>query len=206
MFTTGRILRRIFSYRTANMDVYIAKAIFIYLALPVYSAALYNLVGRSVNYLPMHALLNPDRVLIFVYVGAAVEVITAAGAAKNAAAGLDIVDYKSGGKLIAAGLVLQALVECLLVGIVTAVHIGAVRARMISRNLQTLCVTLYGTSTLALLRCIFRAAEAFETFDNIGYVDNCGPILSNEWYLYAFEFGPCRSSPTDWTCFILGNS
>lgn len=85
-----------------------------YLAPPIYSAAAYNLVGRLMNYLPMHAVLNPNRVLIFfVYVGAVVEAITAAGAAKNAAAGSDIDKYKCGGEVIAAGLVLQAVVECL---------------------------------------------------------------------------------------------
>jgi hypothetical protein len=51
-------------------------------------------------------------------------------------------------------------------------------------------VTLYGTSTFVLLRCIFRAVESFEMFGNLGCTDNCGPILSNEWYLFAFELGP----------------
>lgn len=143
------------------------------------------------NYLPMHAVLNPNRVLIFfVYVGAAVEAITAAGAAKNATAGSNLEEYKSGGELIAAGLVLQAVVECLVVGIVATVHVRAARTRMVPRNVQTICITLYGTSTFVLLRCIFRAVESFEMFGNRGCVENCGPILSNEWYLYAFELGP----------------
>lgn len=143
------------------------------------------------NYLPMHAVLNPNRVLIFfVYVGAAVESITVAGAAKTASAGTDLAKYKSGGVLIAAGLVLQAVVECLLVALVATVHHRASRARMVPRNVKTLCFTLYGTSAFVLLRCIFRAVEAFEMFGNLGRTDNCGPILSNEWYLYAFELGP----------------
>lgn len=173
------------------MNLYIAQSVFIYLAPPVYSAAAYNIVGRLMNYAPMHAVLNPNRVLIFfVYVGAAVEGITVAGAAKNAAAGTDLSQYKSGGVLIAAGLVLQAAVECVLVGIVATFHKRASRAGKVPRNIRTLCFTLYGTSTFVLLRCICRAIEAFEMFGKLGCRENCGPILSNEWYLYAFELGP----------------
>lgn len=143
------------------------------------------------NYLPMHAVLNPNRVLIFfVYVGAAVEAITVVGAAKSASAGSDLDKYKAGGTLIAAGLVLQAVVECVVIGVVATVHARCSRARMLSPNVRMICFTLYGTSTLVLLRCIFRAVEAFEMFGNIGCRENCGPVLSNEWYLYAFELGP----------------
>ena len=184
-------MRCISSYHPDNLNIYIASSIFIYAGPPIYSAAAYNIVGRLMNYVPMHALLNPNRVLIFfVYLGAAVEAITAAGAAKNLTAEGDIEEYKSGGALIAAGLVFQAVVECCVIGVVATVHARCSRARMLSSNVRILCITLYGTSTLVLLRCIFRAVEAFEMFDKIGCRENCGPILSHEWYLYAFELGP----------------
>ncbi|KAJ5173147.1 hypothetical protein N7492_005740 [Penicillium capsulatum] len=191
VFTIGWILRCFSSYHPDNKNLFIAQSVFIYLAPPVYSAAAYNMVGRLMNYLPMHAVLNPNRVLIFfVYVGAAVEGITVAGAAKNAAAGTDLDKYKSGGELIAAGLILQAVVETLVIGIVATVHRRASRARNVPHNVSILCFTLYGTSTFVLLRCIFRAVEAFEMFENLTCRENCGPILSHEWYLYAFELGP----------------
>ncbi|KAJ5727254.1 hypothetical protein N7493_005074 [Penicillium malachiteum] len=187
LFTTGWIL----PITPGNMNLYIAQSVFIYLAPPVYSAAAYNLVGRLMNYVPMHAVLNPNRVLIFfVYVGAAVESITVAGAAKLAAAGSDLSQYKSGGILIAAGLVLQSVVECLVVTIVVTFHRRVSCAGPTPRNVKTVCYTLYGTSTFVLLRCIFRAVDAFETIGKVGCRENCGPILSNEWYLYAFELGP----------------
>lgn len=191
LFTTGWILRCISSYRPDNLSLYIASTIFIYVGPPVYSAAAYNLVGRLMNYLPMHAVLNPNRVLIFfVYVGAAVEGLTAAGAAKNASAGSNLDGYKSGGTLIAVGLILQAVVECCVIVIVAVVHTRCSRACMLSPNVRLLCITLYGTSTLVLLRCIFRAVESFEMFADLGCREDCGPILSSEWYLYAFELGP----------------
>lgn len=149
------------------------------------------MVGRLMNYLPMHAVLNPDRVLIFfVYVGAAVEGMTAAGAAKNAAAGKELDEYKKGGQLIAAGLILQGVVETLVIAIVATVHRRAAKAGKVTRNVQLVCFTLYGTSTFVVLRCVFRAVESFEMFNKLGCTENCGAILSNEWYLYAFELGP----------------
>lgn len=191
LFTIGWILRCISSYHTGNENLYIAQAVFIYLAPPVYSAAAYNIVGRLMNYLPMHAVFHPDRVLlVFVYAGAAVESITVAGAAKNAAAGNDLGQYKSGGVLIAAGLILQAVVEGMVIAVVAIVHTRAAKAGPVPRNVTILCTTLYGTSTFVLLRCIFRTVESFEIFGNLGCTENCGPILSNEWYLFAFELGP----------------
>ncbi|KAJ5164277.1 uncharacterized protein N7500_006107 [Penicillium coprophilum] len=191
LFTAGWILRCISSYHPTNLNLYIASTVFIYVGPPVYSAAAYNLIGRLMNYLPMHAVLNPNRVLIFfVYVGAAVEATTVAGAAKNASAGSDLDKYKTGGTLVAAGLVLQAVVECCVIAVVATVHVRCSRARMLSPNVRILCITLYGTSTLVLLRCIFRAVESFKKFSDLGCRENCGTILSNEWYLYAFELGP----------------
>lgn len=191
LFTVGWILRCISSYYPDNLNLYIAQNVFIYLAPPVYSAAAYNIVGRLMNYMPMHAVLNPDRVLIFfVYVGAAVESITVAGAAKEAAAQGNIDKLRSGGELVAAGQVLQGVVECIVISIVVTFHRRVARAGVVPRNVKIVCFTLYGTSTFVLMRCIFRAVENFETFSHLTCRENCGPILSHEWFLYAFELGP----------------
>lgn len=193
IFTTGWILRCISTYHPTNKNLYIAQTIFIYVGPPVYAGTAYNLVGRLMNYLPEHAVLHPNRVLIlFVYIGALVESVSAAGAAKSASAGLDLSEVKSGGTLIAAGLVLQAAVEACVILIVSILYYRCKRTKMLSSNVRILCITLYGTSTLVLLRCIFRAVEAFDMFATLGCQvrDDCGPILSGEWYLYAFELGP----------------
>ncbi|KAJ5812356.1 hypothetical protein N7474_008657 [Penicillium riverlandense] len=191
LFTTGWIVRCIFSYHPANVNLYIVQTVLIYVGPPIYSASAYNIIGRLMNYLPMHAVLNPNRVLItFVYIGAAVESVTVAGAAKNASAGSSLSEYKSGGTLIAIGQILQGAVETVIIAIVATVHRRCARAGKVPRNVRKLCITLYGTSTLVLLRCIFRAVETFEMFSHIGCRENCGPILSHEWFLYAFELGP----------------
>jgi hypothetical protein len=64
---------------------------------------------------------------------------------------------------------------------------------MLSRNVRTLCIMLYGTATLVLIRCIFRAIEAFaiETItDPSACKGLCKLVLYHEWYLYVFEAVP----------------
>jgi len=115
----------------------------------------------------MHAPLKPGRVLwFFVYLGIFVESLTAAGAARIAAARYDLSLYKSGGTLISIGLILQAVVECIFMVMVALVHYRCVRSGMLPHNVRTMCIMLYGTSTLILLRCVFRAVEAFATFSS----------------------------------------
>jgi hypothetical protein len=191
VYLTGWILRCVASYHTANRNVYIAQTIFIYAGPPIHSAAAYNLVGRLMHYLPMFATLNPYRVVyFFVYLGAAVESLTAAGAARISAAGNDLSVYRSGGTLISVAIVLQAVVESLLMVMVAVLHYRCACSHMLPRNVQIVCITLYGTSTFVLLRCIFRAIEAFNIYSSTSCVGTCNSILRHEWYIYGLEAAP----------------
>lgn len=142
----------------------------------------------------MHAILNPNRVIIvFIYLGGLVEALTGAGAGRMAAAGSDVSLYQSGYTLIAVATVLQAVVESMVVVMVGTIHHRCARAYMLTPNVRMLCMTLYGTSALILLRCIFRSVEAFSTLAFISCHGTCNTgraILYHEWYLYALEAAP----------------
>lgn len=195
VFTAGWILRTISSYHPNNRNLYIAQNCLILGGPPIYAAAEYNILGRIMHYLPMHAPLHPGRVVIFfVYVGAAVESLTAAGAAMRASSKLtDLAAYRRAGTLISISLVLQAAVEVLFISFVAVIHRRCIKARMLSRNVRTLVIMLYGTASLILIRCIFRAIEAFST-ETITNPDACTGVcklvLFHEWYLYVFEALP----------------
>ncbi|RDW80926.1 hypothetical protein BP5796_05624 [Coleophoma crateriformis] len=174
--------------------MYIAQAVLVLAGPPIYSATEYNIVGRLMLYLPMHAPMNPQRVVFFfIYLGAAVEGLTAAGGAQLGSAGTDSNLLRSGATLIAVGAVLQAVVEVLFMGMIAIIQYRCARASMLTSKVHTFCIMLYGTSALVLLRCIFRIIENFST---IGLISsgNCGStcraILRHEWYLYAFEAAP----------------
>lgn len=192
VFTTGWILRAISTYNPSNLNLYIAQYVFIYAGPPIYSAAEYSVLGRLLRYLPMHAPLNPDRVTYaFIYLGAAVEGLTAAGASLTATAKGDMAQRQSGATLISVALVLQAVVEVVFITMVATVHRRCVLARTFPRNVRRLCIMLYGTSALVFVRCVFRAIESFATLTaSTNCNDLCRTILLHEWYLYVFEALP----------------
>ena len=196
VFTCGWILRTIASYDPSNLNLYIAQTCLILGGPPIYAAAEYNILGRLMHYVPMHAPLHPGRVVIFfVYVGAAVESLTAAGASLLSSAGDRSDIYARGGTLIAISLALQAAVEILYISLIILLHRRCARAGTLPRNLRTLFTMLYGTASLVLLRCICRAVEAFAV-DLVADPARCTAgtachfFSTTEWYLFAFEGAP----------------
>jgi hypothetical protein len=194
VFMSGWIMRAISSYHPANMAMYSAQYVLILCGPPIYSAAEYNVLGRLTHYLPMHAPLNPSRVVyLFVYLGAAVEGPTAAGAAKQSVAKDDKEKLRSGQNLVIVGLILQAVVESLFMAMVGLIHYRSARSNMIITKVRNVCIMLYGTSTLVLLRCICRAVEGFavkQALDTTTCEGTCDTVLRHEWFLYAFEAAP----------------
>ena len=164
----------------------------IYVGPPIYAAAEYNVLGRLMRYVPMHAPLHPDRVLyVFIYAGVAVESLTAAGASLSASATGKTSDSRvEGGNLLSAAIVLQGAIELVFMGMVALMHHRCAKHKMLMPNIWRLCLMLYGTSSLLLTRCIFRAVEAFSTYTVIECNNSCGFFLYHEWYLYVFEAAP----------------
>ena len=191
VFMSGWIIRAVSSKRLMDLGLYISQTVLILAGPPIYAAAEYNILGRLMHYLPMHASLNPGRVLwLFVYLGITVENLTAVGAGRISKSELGSPRYRTGGILIATALILQGLVECIFIIMVATLHRRCIRARMLTPNVRTICFMLYGTSSLVLFRCIFRAVEAFSQYTRDCGALHCGTISNNEWYLYAFEAAP----------------
>lgn len=194
VFMSGWIIRAISSHYPANLPLYISQTVLVLAGPPIYSAAEYNILSRLMNYLPMHAPLNPNRVVIlFIYLGATVEGLTAAGATLMASAKDKKFLFQRGSALVAASLVLQAVVEIVFMGLVGLIHYRCTKSNMATRSVRTICIMLYGTSTLVFLRCIFRAIEAISQLSILSSSTcdgTCNEILRHEWYLYAFEATP----------------
>ncbi|MCJ1309570.1 hypothetical protein MMC25_003230 [Agyrium rufum] len=193
VFLTGWISRAISVHDLENLNLYIVQSVFVLAGPPIYAAAEYNILGRLMHYLPMHAPLNPGRVIIFfIYTGTAVESLTATGASRLAAAKPGSALFHSGGVLISISLVLQGAVELVFMGSVALVHRRCVRAKMLPKNVRVVFIMLYGTSTLILLRCIFRAVQSFASTSggcSTSYAE-CGSVTTSEWYLFVFEAAP----------------
>ena len=191
VFTSGWIMRAISARDLTNLNLYIAQTVLVLAGPPIYAAAEYNILARLMHYLPMHAPLHPSRVVyLFIYIGAAVEALTAVGARRISENGPGSSGYVSGGRFISVSLVLQGVVECFFIGMVGQLHVRCKRANMLTPNVRSVIIMLYGTSTLILLRCIFRAVEAFGKYNDSCKTFNCGTVVDREWYLYVFEATP----------------
>jgi hypothetical protein len=192
--TSQWIMRAVSSYHTDSLGFFSAQYVLILCGPPIYSAAEYNVLGRLMHYLPMHASLHPGRVVyFFVYLGAAVEGLTAAGSARLSVAKDDKSLIRSGGTLVTISLVLQAVVELLFMCMVGWVHYRCAKSNMVTKKVRTLCIMLYGTSTLILLRCICRVIDnvtLFKLIDSDVCGSSCQNILRHEWFLYVFEAVP----------------
>lgn len=182
VFTSGWIMR-IFSARdTSNLDLYISQNVLVLAGPPIYAAAEYAILSRLMHYLPYHAPLHPHRVLtFFIYLGAAVESLTAAGASTIAANPGDLNKYKLGNTLLSVSLVLQGAVECVFIYLVALVHQRCAQAGKVPTNVRMVAIMLYGTSALILLRSIFRAVESFGTSDLARCNHLCHFLRDNEW-------------------------
>ncbi|BCS29777.1 uncharacterized protein APUU_80080A [Aspergillus puulaauensis] len=193
IYTIGWVLRTISSYHPDNVNIYIAATVFIYAAPPIFSASAYNILGRIMHYIPMFAWLNPNRTVhFFVYIGALVEALTAAGGARIATGAKEPRLYRSGATLMAVAVILQCIVELCIVFVIATLHRKCARAGMLPRNLRFLFYTLYGTSSLVLMRCIYRAVESLYTLDPPGVAcgATCTYFQRHEWLLYAFDAAP----------------
>lgn len=191
VFMGGWIVRAVSTHYVQNLGMYITQIVMILAGPPIYAAAEYNILGRLMHYLPMHAVLNPSRVFIFyITLGGAVEALTGVGAGQAVPATPGTSRYVAGGTLMAVALLLQACIEISFIVMVAIIHRRCLRTGMLSPNIRTVCYTLYGTSTLILARCIFRAVETFLSYGPQCEEYHCGAIAKNEWFIYVFEAAP----------------
>lgn len=192
--TIGWILRCFASFDLGNKNLYITQTVFILAGPPVFAAAEYNVLGRLMKYIPMHAFINPNRVVIvFIYLGAAVEGLTAAGASMMATAGNKQSKLHQGATYVAIGVVLQGAVELVFVSFVGVIHYRCAKSNLLTHDVRKICILLYGTSSLVLARCIFRAIEEFSIAGVLGTKTCnglCSAVLRHEWYIYVFDAAP----------------
>ncbi|KAL4729123.1 hypothetical protein ACLX1H_003532 [Fusarium chlamydosporum] len=193
-FCIGWVMRAISVRKPDSLPLYMISTIFIYLAPPIYSAAEYNTLGRLMHYLPMHSIINPNRVVyIFLFLGSLVEVLTAIGASWIAAGNgrQDSDRLKSGATLMAIAVILQGAIELGFMTMVGILHNRCSRTNMLPPNVRTLFVMLYGTSILILIRCVFRAVETFQLRDILTSGEsNDSALLRHEWPFYVLEAIP----------------
>lgn len=190
VWIAGFVCREVSVFYKDNLSLYIAQYILILAGPVVYAAAEYFILGRLLAYLPYHTPINPGRVLsTFLMLSGAVEGLTAGGAstlANSADEGKS--DLRNSGlNLIKAALILQLVVEGSFLSMVVMVERRCRKAGHFIARIRTVCYVLYVTSSMVLVRCIFRAVQGFE--EAACPIDNpsCSVTDHAEWFLWVFE-------------------
>lgn len=184
LFVAGFILRE-YNVRghQDNLDIFIASAVLLFAAPPVYSGADYFILGRALYYIPYLSPLHPGRVWsTFIGLDVIVEAITGNGAALVANQSLPEARRKIGLDLIKASLVMQVILFAAFAGVVAVFHVRALRAGVVNHKLKVIIYTMYASCTLIGLRNLFRTVAFFTPPDS--YTN------TTEWLIWVWEMVP----------------
>ena len=157
---------------------------------PLLELANYHVLGRIFYYVPYFAPLPPGRVLsIFGFLMAFVETLNALGVALNSnphgsSQGL-------GSILTLIALALQVCVILVFILLAALFQLRCSRAKIHSKSVKILLITLYASMTLIFVRCIYRLVEHVGNtsieLDHPETFQSLNPLLRYEWFFFVFE-------------------
>lgn len=153
----------------------------------------YHVLGRILYYVPYHSPLHPGRVLTtFGFISAVVEALNGWGASLSANQSLKDSQIETGHALTKASLLIQIFVVTCFFILTIMFHRACSKHGIKNERLQTPLTTLYISTTLILVRTIFRITEYFGVAD-IRYnqpgfdPSTISPAIRYEWFFYVFE-------------------
>ncbi|KAG8531252.1 uncharacterized protein KY384_004610 [Bacidia gigantensis] len=193
IFVSGYATREAGAFHYDNLDVFIASICLVYAAPPIYELANYIILGRILYYVPYHSPIHPGRVITtFGFISAIVEALNANGAANSSNSSLTKSQRDIGHALLKAALLIQLVVLTFFVSLAVTFHRRCKRAGLLPANLKTILYTLYASSTLILIRTIYRTVEYWEIV-NVDFSDpnlkvsELSPMVRYEWFFWLFE-------------------
>ncbi|GAM82625.1 hypothetical protein ANO11243_006070 [Dothideomycetidae sp. 11243] len=188
VWVAGFICLSISQNMPESINIYIAQYVLVLVGPPLYGAAETFVLGRLMAYLPYHAPMHPGRVLTtFAILSAAVESLSAHGAAvaASAASPFNLSLLNNGLDFLNAALLLQCIVESLFLFLNARLHMSLRKAGPLPRHVQTMIYVLYVTSSMVLVRGIYRAVQGFESkrCEN----SDCGKVVNSQAMFWIFE-------------------
>lgn len=142
----------------------------------------YLVFGRTLYYVPYLSMIHPGRVITtFLGLDVIVEILTGNGAAKAANFSTSPGQIAAGRAMINASLVLQIVIFVSFIGLVVMFHRRLVKAKIVTAKLRATLVLLYVSSSLILIRSIYRCVETWLGYDSY--------LHKNEAWFYVFDAG-----------------
>ncbi|KAI0165055.1 RTA1 like protein-domain-containing protein [Hypoxylon sp. FL1284] len=193
IFVAGFIARAVGAFDYANLTTYIVSICLCYAAPPLYELANYYVLGRILYFVPYYAPIHPGRVLTtFAAISTIIEALNGVGASYMANQSLPQDVQQAGYSLLKAALVMQLAVISIFLILAVLFQIKCRRNGINHVKVNESLVTLYISSAIILVRCIYRTIEFFDiastNLSSPGVdASKLSPIIRYEWFFYVFE-------------------
>ena len=158
----------------------------------MYELANYIALGRILYYVPYHSPIHPGRVITtFGAISAVVEALNGNGASYSSNANLPESKQNMGRNLLKAALIIQLCIMACFLLLAGYFHRKCYKANLLPKNLKAVLYTLYLSSTLIMIRTIYRTVE-YLSFSNVRVQSgldpmSLSPIIRYEWFFWVFE-------------------
>jgi hypothetical protein len=157
---------------------------------PLLELANFHVLGRILYYVPYYSPLHPGRVLTtFGALSAVVEVLNALGVSYIANVNASESRHDLGYTLMKISLVLQLMVIVLFVSLAVMFQWRCAQGGIRSKRVSGPLLTLYASTVLILVRCVYRTVEHFAFSGGQTGTDpkDLSPMVRYEWYFYVLE-------------------
>lgn len=163
----------------------------------------YHILGRILYFVPYNSPIHPGRTLTtFGFLSGLVEALNGLGVAwvVNPTIPKDLAH--TGDALLKASLILQIGVIVTFVFLTSLFQRRCHRMGLRHRSVDGPCITMYISSILILIRCIYRIVQHFAAsslrYASIDDLINSSPEVRYEWFFYVFEAVPMTVNVVLW--------
>lgn len=169
----------------------------------MFELANYHVLGRMLYYVPYLSPLPPGRVRsTFGALMVVVEAVNAIGVSLAAQPDAPPSQQETGHHLTIAALAMQLCVITIFVCLASIFHRRCVRANVYVRAVSTPLATLYASTLLILIRCVYRVVEHSGNttlqLDDLDALAALSPTQRYEWFFYVFEAVPMLANSVLW--------
>ncbi|KAI0879838.1 RTA1 like protein-domain-containing protein [Annulohypoxylon maeteangense] len=193
LFVAGFIARILGAFDYTKLIYYVVSSCLIYAAPPLYELCNYYVLGRVLYFVPYHSPIHPGRVLTtFAAISTVIETLSGIGAAYQSIRTLPVDLQQTGQTLLKVALIMQLVVVCLFLALAVTFHMRCLRNGINHVKINQALLTLYISSAIIMIRCIYRTVEFFD-ISSVSFsspevdLSTLSPIIRYEWFFYVFE-------------------
>ncbi|KAL7619981.1 hypothetical protein AAE478_010529 [Parahypoxylon ruwenzoriense] len=193
LFVVGFIFRELGAFDYTDLIKYIVSICLCYAAPPLYELGNYYVLGRILYFVPYYSPIHPGRVLTtFAAISMVIEALNGTGASYIANRSLPQDIQQTGQSLLKAALILQLVVVTLFLALAATFQMRCRKNGINHVKVNQSLLTLYISSAIILVRCIYRAVEFFD-LDTTDFSSpefdpsTLSAIIRYEWFFYVFE-------------------